>query len=114
MIGWTIFAQTNLQQLGAYLKTMFGIGQAVFVDSDFLYFASTNAVLLAALVICSIDFCAFRNRRLPEKERSTVYEAVEKSKGWTIVKPVIMLVLLVVSFAFLVGDSYNPFLYFRF
>ena len=114
VIGWTIFAQTNLQQLGAYLKTMFGIGQAVFVDSDFLYFASTNAVLLAALVICSIDFCAFRNRRLPEKERSTVYEAVEKSKGWTIVKPVIMLVLLVVSFAFLVGDSYNPFLYFRF
>ena len=114
VIGWTIFAQTNLQQLGAYLKTMFGIGQAVFVDSDFLYFASTNAVLLAALVICSIDFCAFRNRRLPEKERSTVYEAVEKSKGWTIVKPVIMLVLLVVSFAFLVGDSYNPFLYCRF
>lgn len=114
VIGWTIFAQTNLQQLGAYLKTMFGFGHAALVDSDFLYFVATNAVLLAALVICSIDFCALKNSHLPAKDRSTVYEVVEKSKGLTIAKPAVMLVLLVVSFAFLVGDSYNPFLYFRF
>ena len=44
----------------------------------------------------------------------------EKAVAWGrrdtygITKAVTMILLLVVSFAFLVGDSYNPFLYFRF
>ena len=53
-------------------------------------------------------------RRLKQGKDATVYDAIATSKGWTIAKPVLMVVFLLVSFAFLVGDSYNPFLYFRF
>ena len=55
VIGWTIFAQTDIHQLGEYLKTMFGIGHVAVADSDFLYFLGSNAVLLVALIAASID-----------------------------------------------------------
>jgi len=123
IIGWTIFAQTDMSQLTAYLKTMFGIG-ACGVDSDFLYFLSTNAVLLVALVLCSIDHRIWLKKLWAkrvtnaEEEKAwndgNIYNIGVNSVRYTIAKSVIMLVLLVLAFAFLVGDSYNPFLYFRF
>lgn len=120
VIGWTIFAQTDMSQLGRYLKTMFGIGAHGGADADFFYFLSTNAVLLILLVVCSIDH-RFWLRKVCKKsvasenaENDNIYQWCELSRGLTYAKPIIMVVLLVVSFAFLVGDSYNPFLYFRF
>lgn len=120
VIGWTIFAQTDMSQLGRYLKTMFGIGAHGGADADFFYFLSTNAVLLILLVVCSIDH-RFWLRKICRKsvasenaENDNIYQWCEQSRGLTYAKPIIMVVLLVVSFAFLVGDSYNPFLYFRF
>jgi alginate O-acetyltransferase complex protein AlgI len=113
IIGWTIFAQTDIHQLGGYLKTMFGIGHVEAADSDFLYFLGSNAVLLVALIAASIDYRVWM-RRLKLGKDATVYDTIATSKGWTIAKPVLMVVFLLVSFAFLVGDSYNPFLYFRF
>lgn len=104
VIGWTIFAQTDMSRLWSYLKIMFGVGASSGADSDFLYFLSCNAVLLVVLVICSIDHRRWIGKL---KERRT-------DRVWEAAKPVVMVVLLVVSFAFLVGDSYNPFLYFRF
>ena len=113
VIGWTIFAQTDIHQLGEYLKTMFGMGHVAVADSDFLYFLGSNAVLLVALIAASIDYRVWM-RRLKLGKDATVYDTIATSKGWTIAKPVLMVVFLLVSFAFLVGDSYNPFLYFRF
>ena len=123
VIGWTIFAQTDMSQLTTYLKAMFGIGVRG-VDSDFFYFLSCNAVLLVLLVICSINHRFWLKKLIArgsmknadgegEKEGS-IYNIAVDSVRFTVAKSVIMLVLLIVSFAFLVGDSYNPFLYFRF
>lgn len=98
VIGWTIFAQTDMGQLALYLKRMFGIGAAGAVDSDFFFFLGNNAVLLLVLIFCST------NHRLWHL----------KSRAWNIARPILMIILLSMSFAFLVGDSYNPFLYFRF
>lgn len=94
VIGWTIFAQTDFGQLTEYLKSMFGIGTAL-IDSDFLYYFSCNAVLLAVLAFCSINHKKWLKR-------------------FEVLRIPAMIILLLVSFAFLVGGSYNPFLYFRF
>ena len=123
VIGWTIFAQTDMQQLGRYLKVMFGVGATAGVDSDFFYFLSCNAVLLVLLVLCSIDHrgwmgrLASRGKKIEvrgQTKEESVFSWGKDSLAWTAVKPFLMVVLLVLSFAFLVGDSYNPFLYFRF
>lgn len=105
-VGWVIFAQTDMGMLGKYLKSMVGAGAVSVVDSDFFYLLSTNGVLLAALVICSIDHRGWFNR--------IAWKMDKLEKIWAVGKPVTLFLLLTVSFAFLVGDSYNPFLYFRF
>ena len=118
VIGWAIFAQTDMSQLTRFLKAMFGIGVAG-VNSDFWYFLSCNAVLLIVLVLCSMDHRAWIGKLRKKSadavdHEGSIYVAVEQSRGLMIVKPAIMLALLFLSYAFLVGDSYNPFLYFRF
>ncbi len=105
-VGWVIFAQTDIGMLGKYLKSMVGVGAVSVVDGDFFYLLSTNAVLLAALVICSIDHRVWLGKIAWKMDRL--------EKVWAVGKPVTLVLLLTVSFAFLVGDSYNPFLYFRF
>ena len=107
-----------MSQLTRFLKAMFGIGVAG-VNSDFWYFLSCNAVLLIVLVLCSMDHRAWIGKLRKKSadavvREGSIYVAVEQSRGLMIVKPAIMLALLFLSYAFLVGDSYNPFLYFRF
>jgi phage-related holin len=96
-------------QLLNYLKVMFGVGAYGVVDSDFIYFLSCNAVLIVLLVVCSIDHRGWisKLRKQPEVSGKSVYEMGA-------VRIVLMIIMILVSFAFLVGDSYNPFLYFRF
>lgn len=131
VIGWAIFAQTDMGKLVHYLKAMFGIGVAG-VNADFFFFLSNNAVLLAVLVVCAIDHRGWtewlrgrltgkkKGLQIPkgvsrmEQPAGTIYEAVQESGWLTYVKPVLLLAILLLSTAFLVGDSYNPFLYFRF
>lgn len=117
VIGWTIFAQTDFGELAVYLKRMFGIGNA-FVDSNFFYYLSCNAVLLVILVVCSIDHRVWLGRFDVTKRFigwcGSAYGGKGDSRAANICRIIVMVVLLIVSFAFLVGGSYNPFLYFRF
>ena len=106
VIGWTIFSQTDFGLLGEYLQTMAGVG-ATLVDSTFFYHLSCNAVLLVALCLCSMDF-------KPLLAKSKRLSTFMQSAAYDVVRTVIMIVLMAICFAFLVGDSYNPFLYFRF
>ena len=106
IIGWTIFAQTDFSVLGDYLQTMFGAG-GVLVDSTFVYHLSCNAVLLVVLCLCSVDYKPLiaKNEKLSTFMKSATYD---------VIRSIIMIVLMAICFACLVGDSYNPFLYFRF
>lgn len=106
IIGWTIFSQTDFGMLGDYLQTMAGVG-TVLVDSTFFYHLSCNAVLLVVLCLCSVDY-------KPLIAKSKKLSAFMQSSAYDVVRTIIMVVLMAICFAFLVGDSYNPFLYFRF
>ena len=106
IIGWTLFSQTDFGILAEYLKAMAGIGVEL-VDGTFMYYLSNSAWLLIILVVCSLDHKLWINK---------IDKLVEfiKTPAYDVVRSVIMIVLMVICFAFLVGDSYNPFLYFRF
>ena len=106
LVGWVLFSQTEFEQLLSYLKAMMGMGVEA-ISSDFFYYMSCNAVLLIVLVICSLNLTGlFRKAGEYLKRKSAVL--------YEVVSIVIMLLLFGLSLAFLVGDSYNPFLYFRF
>jgi alginate O-acetyltransferase complex protein AlgI len=106
IVGWVIFAQTEPAELLRYLKAMAGIGVQG-VNGDFFYYVSCNAVLLVVLAVCSLDQTSLLKRA--EGGLRSVSAALCET-----VKIVLLVLLFGLSLAFLVGDSYNPFLYLRF
>lgn len=106
VIGWVIFSQTDFGGLIRYLKAMVGIGVGS-ANGDALYYLSCNAVLLVVLIVCSLNW-------KPLLDKVQAWLQSRSAVLAEIVKTVIMLLLFGLSLAFLVGDSYNPFLYFRF
>lgn len=103
VIGWVIFASDDVSVLLPYLGSMFGANGAV--GGMDVYTLFTKAVLL---IICCIA-----STELPKKLFLSATGAMNEKAAFTI-KSVMTIALLALSMILLIGDSYNPFLYFRF
>ncbi len=100
LIGWVLFASEDLASVFGYLKAMFGLGEAGFISTTFVYDLMSNKVLLLASVVAMLPYPAKIGRKV-----------LAKSPSYGII-PVGILLLLCT--AYLVDSVYNPFLYFRF
>ncbi|MDE6454914.1 MAG: MBOAT family protein, partial [Dysosmobacter sp.] len=98
-VGWGIFAMEDLGVCGRYLAVCFG-GGPLWSALDGYRLRSWAAVLLL-LALGSTTLAVDVWRKLPERERK-------------VLTPVLMALGLILSTAYLVDGSYNPFLYFRF
>ena len=103
IIGWVIFASDDVSVLLPYLGSLFGANGAV--GGMDVYTLVTKAVLI---VICCVA-----STELPKRLFGTMTGKMNEKAAFT-VKSVLTIVLLALSMIFLIGDSYNPFLYFRF
>ncbi len=103
VIGWVIFASDDVSVLLPYLGSMFGANGAL--GGMDVYTLATKAVLI---VICCIA-----STELPKKLFLSCTGAMNEKAAF-VLKSVLTLALLALSMVFLIGDSYNPFLYFRF
>ncbi len=97
--GWILFA-SSLSEFPSVISGVFG-ANGLFAQSD-LYDALRFLPLLAVCVIGSTH--------LPKK----LYSAVGEKTAVSFVSVAALLLILFLSTAYLVNDSYNPFLYFRF
>ncbi|MCR2045298.1 MBOAT family O-acyltransferase [Anaerosalibacter massiliensis] len=104
IVGWVLFEFEDISKGLIFIKIMFGFGSNPLYDSRTIYYLYTNAILLALLGICSTPFVGKAIKKL--KGRFKIGEYV--------VIPIILAVLLFICTAYLVDESYNPFLYFRF
>lgn len=103
IIGWVIFASDDVSVLLPYLGSMFGANGAI--GGMDVYTLLTKAALL---VICCIA-----STELPKKLFLSAAGAMNEKAVFTL-KSVLTIALLALSMILLIGDSYNPFLYFRF
>jgi len=105
VIGWVIFACDDFSVLPDYIASLFGAnGLTGGLD---MYYLVTRAGLLAILAAAATE--------LPKKLAVYIGAKLKlKAEAAFVVKAVFTVALLVLSMAFLIGDSYNPFLYFRF
>ena len=100
LIGWVFFFSEDLTSAVQYLRTMFLGGGIEFINKEFLYLIRTNFVLVGASCFLSGD---------------KPYKAYKELCGSSSVFALItILTLFIVSVAYLIFSSYNPFLYFRF
>lgn len=106
MVGWTIFYFTDLNALSDYIGVMFGISSGLVWDSTLTDTLMSNMFwLLPALIFCLPVY--------PIMTRTGLFSGMFKS-AHPYAGMIWNLVLLFVSVSFLVGKTYNPFLYFRF
>ncbi|MEG2984894.1 MAG: MBOAT family O-acyltransferase [Peptostreptococcaceae bacterium] len=104
MVGWTFFGIDSIQKSLEYLKVMFFLNGNPIIDSTFVYYIYTNLILLIILVLCSTPLV------------NKVFNQIIKNgkmKG-VVFATSVQFILLFVSIAYLVNETYNPFLYFRF
>ena len=104
LLGWVLFACEDVGAAGSMYKAMIGLGSG-FADKAALYYLGSSWLMLIV--------CAIGATQLPKRMAAVLQQRISANVFQYVSYGVILLVLLV-SMAFLVADSYNPFLYFRF
>ena len=106
LIGWVLFFSPSLGYALKYVGVMFGIGASGLMDKLGWFYLLSNWLiyLMAVLGSSSIGYRLMRN----------IQRAPGSRVGKYIMTGVMYLVMFALSLAFLVTQSFNPFLYFRF
>ena len=107
IIGWVLFASRDIESAAAYLGVMSGASGNVLVDNAFIYYLKSNAVMLVISLLFSTGI--FREIFEPEEISDKIRTRVSHSAA-----VILHAIILIMSTAYLVTETYNPFLYFRF
>ncbi|MCG9969518.1 MBOAT family protein [Pelotomaculum terephthalicicum JT] len=104
LLGWVLFAFAHLPAGLAYLQVLFGLHGRGFCDQQALYYLSTQVVLILIASLASTPFSKHVQEKLLARSAACYYTAATLS----------CLMVLLLSTAYLVDSTYNPFFYFRF
>ena len=111
VLGWVVFRFTNLELAFAVIKGMFGLNGNPLTSFVAETMLKNNMFLLVICVIACMPIV---------KNLKITLEGIMYRNGFTravwnvVVYSLIPVVLLLLATAALVGDSYNPFIYFQF
>jgi alginate O-acetyltransferase complex protein AlgI len=109
LIGWVLFYFTDLPSMWTVLGRMFGIGNPGALDSLSVTRLMNYIFFIPAAIIGCLPI-APRIRELLTTKGTRFYAPA----ALIALEIAVCVILLVVCTAMLVGESYNPFLYFRF
>ena len=106
MVSWVIFYYPSLGQAVEHIGAMFGLGGVSLMDSASLQVIKTYSVFPLLAFVGSLPVVAWvRTLMVRMKMRVKTYELLQT--GW-------LTLCFVLSVIFLVGQTYNPFIYFQF
>lgn len=95
LVGWILFAVIDLNQIINFFKKMFIFN----AGNEWIYYLRNYIIIYTIAIIFSTSFL------------KKIYNKFVKSN---IVDTIILITIFLLSIAYLVDSSYNPFLYFRF
>ena len=107
LFSFVIFYYTDFSRVGEHILAMFGFvfedgwHVAALTDEAAISVLKTYGVLMAAAVVCCLPLGKWLKERVP-------------SRALHGAQTVLLTGLVILSVLFLVGQSYNPFIYFRF
>ena len=106
IISFIIFNANNMQEAITNIVGLFGANGENFINQFTIYYLKSYAIILVIGIIGATPI-----------PRNIIQKLQQKSKLKKIIntlEPVYIVILLVIVTAYLVDNSYNPFLYFRF
>ncbi len=103
ILGWVLFDTADLATAGSYIATMFG-ASGILVDSTALYYLATYGITFIICIIGCTDLPKKTVEFIRTKSAVVVnYAGIAVTMG-----------LFILCTAYLVDQTYNPFLYFNF
>lgn len=103
LFGWVLFETATLKDAFNYFKAMFG-ATGDFYDVKSTYFLVTYGVVLVLCIIGSTQIV----------KKSVSFMDKNIAKLTVVARPFVQLGIMLLATAYLVNETYNPFLYFRF
>ena len=105
-IGWTIFDSATVNIGITQISYLSGIGAEQIANSDMLYYLRSYLLpLFVALVGCT---------PVPSRIIKKITDNSAGKFAMTVLEPLTVVVLVALSTAYLIDNSFNPFIYFRF
>lgn len=106
MIGWVFFFSPDLSSAQDYIGMMFGFGASAPADRQAVFLLTTHWLLFLLCILgsSSIGWTLLR----------AVTESYKKGRTQRIMSCAVYLAVFLICVAFLVTETFNPFLYFRF
>lgn len=107
VFGFVIFVFDDMGQLGGYLSLMFGAGGNALFGTELIWYVKNYAPLLLTAVLLAFPLYPYLKKKvesLPQWGRTVL--SLGAAVGYA--------GLFILTTAYLVNDTYNPFLYFRF
>ena len=104
ILGWVLFDTADLPTAGAYIAKMFGVGGGAFIDSTAMYQIATYGITFIICIIGCTNLPKLAVEALKKKSAVLVnYGGIAVMTG-----------MFIICAAYLVDQTYNPFLYFNF
>lgn len=100
VIGWTFFSLESLNSSLEYLKIMFFLSGNPLIDSNAIYYLYTNIILFILLILASTPLL------------TKIFNKYKSDN--TVLFISFQMLVFIISISYLVNETYNPFLYFRF
>ena len=101
MIGWAIFYFTDLSELTAFFKSAFGIGSALYNFMTWSMFVNNLWLIIVCVIACT---------PIP----AVIFRWLARSRAFAASEPALVGLGFALGIALIIGQTYNPFLYFRF
>ncbi len=106
LISFIIFNETSISNIILFLKNMFGFNHLHFANIETIYFLKNYAGVIIISIIASIPWLKIVKKKMSLGNFS--------AKVLSIMEPVFYIGLFIIVTAYIVDESFNPFLYFRF
>lgn len=106
--AWVVFRADDLYQAGRFFMNMLCLNNNGFYSDTAVMLIRENWVFLVLGIVFSTPIARNMNEMIYAKPDSRI------NKLYTIVYPVVMLGILVISVSYLASGTYNPFIYFNF
>lgn len=107
--GWILFRFSNFEIIPIVVKGLFGLNSNPFIDFETKTLLISNVIFIIIALFSVTPFVKRIHDNLKNSEKGSA-----KSVAYNILSIALPVILLFLSTLALVGDSYNPFLYFQF
>jgi alginate O-acetyltransferase complex protein AlgI len=120
LFGWALFYYESLPAGFGHIGAMLGLSEGGLADPASIYVLKHNAALILVSLLCCLPWAKWgmaNNANNANKADNASETRGMPAAGGLVglfARPVLMSALLLLSVLFLVGQSFNPFLYFRF